>query len=46
LVIVDGLNIAIEAIREFKSESRFDVCVKTIRNAVRKAVLGSTKKVS
>jgi transposase len=46
LVTAGGLNLAIEAIRELKSAIGVDVCVETMRNALRKTNLGLAKKVS
>jgi hypothetical protein len=53
LVKVGGLDAIIEATRELTSAtreltsaSRVDVCVGTVKNALREASLGSTKKIS
>ena len=46
LDIVGGLDSAIEVIREFKSAIGVDVCVETMRNALREAGLGLAEKVS
>ena len=40
------MDLAIEATRNHKSASRVDVCVKTLKNPLRKASLKSTKKIS
>ena len=44
LVIVGGFTV--EATRELKSVSRIDVCVETMRNALRDTYLGSVGKIS
>jgi hypothetical protein len=46
LVTVGGLDSAAEATRELKSTIGVDVCVETMRNALREAGLGSAEKVS
>jgi hypothetical protein len=46
LVTIGGLILAIEAIRELKNASGFDLCVEIVRYALRKAGLESTEKVS
>ena len=46
LVTVGGLDSVVEAIRELKSASRVDVCVETVKNALKEASLGSAEKVS
>jgi transposase len=46
LVTVGGLDSAVEATRKFKSATEVDVCVETVRNALREANLGSAEKIS
>jgi hypothetical protein len=46
LVLVGGLDSAVEATRELKSALGIEVCFETMRNALREASLGSTAKVS
>jgi hypothetical protein len=46
LVTVGGLDSAVEATRELKSATRVDVCVETVRNALREVGLGLAEKVS
>jgi hypothetical protein len=46
LVIVGRLDLAVEVARELKSATRVDVYVEIVRNALRKAGLGSAKRVS
>jgi aryl carrier-like protein len=41
LVIAGGLDLAIGATRELKSAAGVDVCVETVKNALRKEGLGS-----
>ena len=43
---VGGLDAIIEATRELTSALRIDVCIGIVRNALREASLGSTKKIS
>jgi hypothetical protein len=45
LVLVGGLDSAVEATRELKSALGIEVCFETMRNALREASLGSTEKV-
>jgi hypothetical protein len=40
LVIVDGLDSTLEATREPKSATGIDVCIETVRNALKEAYLG------
>jgi hypothetical protein len=44
LVIVGGLNIIVEATRELKSVARINVCVETVRTALREAWLKLVEK--
>jgi hypothetical protein len=46
LVIVDGLDSTLEATREPKSATGIDVCIETVRNALKEAYLGLAEKVS
>jgi hypothetical protein len=46
LVTVGGWDSTVKTTRELKSALAIDVCVETVRNLLREAVLGSVEKVS